>query len=42
MKQMGWTYDELWHAPANVVWDIIRFMNTEAKHAEQEAKRCRR
>jgi len=38
MKEMGWTYQELMATPADVVQDIIRYMNTEAKFHQQKAK----
>jgi len=31
MKEMGWSYQELMECPADVVYDIIRYINTERK-----------
>lgn len=39
MKEMGWSYRELRECPLEVVQDIIRFMNTEAKFNKSEAKK---
>ena len=31
MKEMGWSYQELMECPAEVIRNIISYMNTEAK-----------
>ena len=41
MRHMGWTYQELQQCPAEVVQNIIRFMNTEARYHQQELERMK-
>jgi len=38
MKEFGWTYQELQETPAEVIWDIIRYINTEGKYNKQQVK----
>ena len=38
MKEMGWSYQELIETPAEVVSDIIRYMNTEARFNQEQSK----
>ena len=39
MREMNWTYRELMETPVNVVTDIIRYLNTEAKFQKDQIKR---
>jgi len=39
MREMGWTYWELMSTPYEVIQNIWRFMNTEAKYKEMEERK---
>lgn len=41
MKEMGWTYQELRDTPAEVVRDIVRYLNTEAKFSRRQMRDAR-
>jgi len=38
MKEMGWSYQDLQECPAEMVANIIRYLNTEAKYYKQRSK----
>ena len=38
MKEMGWSYQDLQECPAEVVANIIRYLNTENKYYKQKAR----
>ena len=38
MKEMGWSYQELMGTPAEVVADILRYLNTEAKFYREQSR----
>ena len=38
MREMGWSYQELMQCPAEVVANIIRYLNTEGKFYKARAK----
>jgi len=39
MRELHWDWEQLQNCPMDVFEDIIRFMNTEAKFRQSEAKR---